>query len=141
MTYKGICFVMSIVLYFSIMFGVWLKFSMYGVKHKKLISAIIAPFFLVLASTYYVWTFVDTYAKTESLSTKTSLMYNVFKINMKCFPVVVGLLAYSYARAEANAEAQEKRMKIKVVKVNTLKDTEYIFRGKSYELYQTANIA
>lgn len=128
--------IILVMLYASICLGFFIKLNYYKVRNNKIIWSILGPFFIMIFATIVAWSYTNKKSKRGKVSffSKFLFMINLVKINIQCFPALMGFLADGLRRLESSRAVKSEEAKIKQEK--------HAFTKKSYELYDDiGNIA
>lgn len=90
---------------------------------------LLAPIFIMIFATIVAWSYTKEKSKKSKISVlaKALIMINLVKINIQCFPALMGFLADGLRRLESSRVVKSEETKIKQGK--------NAFTKKSYELY------
>ena len=84
-------------IYLSLCLGVCLKFCQYKVRNNKVIYSLISPIMLNVLAASMAWKYIKSKEKegqaTFSMMSKVVFMLQLLKLNIQCFPALVGFFA------------------------------------------------
>lgn len=126
--------IILVMLYASVCLGFFIKLKYYEVQNNKIKWSILGPFFIMVFATIVAWSYTKEKSKKNKISiiAKALIMINLVKINIQCFPALMGFLADGLRRLESSRVVKSEETKIKQGK--------HAFTKKSYELYDDVGI-
>ena len=84
-------------IYLSLCLGVCLKFCQYKLKNNKVIYSLVSSIMVNVLAASMAWKYVKSKEKEEqatfSMMDKVVFMLQLFKLNIQCFPALVGFFA------------------------------------------------
>lgn len=135
MTKEFVMFSALVLLYVSVVIGTFVKLKYYKVERDSIFLAFILPIALVIIAHFSAMEYIKSLEKERkklfSFYDKVMLMLKLTRINIECFPALVGIAASILKKVEINNLLKNKSAKKRQAKRS--------WKEKSHRLYDDSD--